>query len=101
MFKMLAGVDMVHVPYRGAGPALTEVLGGQAQLYFSPLSATIGYIRAGTLRVLAVTTEKRSEALPEFRRCVNWFRATKPVSCTAWARRKTRRPKSSTSSTKS
>ncbi len=65
MFKMLAGVDMVHVPYRGAGPALTGVLGGQAQLYFSPLSATIGYIRAGTLRVLAVTTEKRSEALPD------------------------------------
>ncbi|MBI3758522.1 MAG: hypothetical protein HY269_02055, partial [Deltaproteobacteria bacterium] len=65
MFKMLAGVDMVHVPYRGAGPALTGVLGGQAQLYFSPLSATIGYIRVGTLRVLAVTTEKRSEALPD------------------------------------
>jgi tripartite-type tricarboxylate transporter receptor subunit TctC len=65
MFKMLAGVDMVHVPYRGAGPALTGVLGGQAQVYFSPLSATIGYIRADTLRVLGVTTEKRSDALPD------------------------------------
>lgn len=63
MFKMLAGVDMVHVPYRGAGPALTGVLGGQAQLYFSPLSATIGHIRDGTLRVLAVTTSARSDAL--------------------------------------
>ena len=65
MFKMLAGVDMVHVPYRGAGPALTGLLGAQAQLYFSPLSATIEYIRAGTLRVLAVTTARRSDALPD------------------------------------
>ena len=50
---------------RGAGPALTGVVGGQAQVYFSPLSATIGYIRAGTLRVLAVTTASRSDALPD------------------------------------
>jgi tripartite-type tricarboxylate transporter receptor subunit TctC len=65
MFKMLAGVNMVHVPYRGAGPALTGVLGGQAQVYFSPMSATIGYVRGGQLRALAVTTTKRSEALPD------------------------------------
>jgi tripartite-type tricarboxylate transporter receptor subunit TctC len=65
MFKMLAGVDMVHVPYRGAGPALIDVLSGQAQVYFSPLSATIGYIRAGTLRVLGVTTENRSSSLAD------------------------------------
>jgi tripartite-type tricarboxylate transporter receptor subunit TctC len=65
MFKMLAGVDMVHVPYRGAGPALAGVLGGQAQLYFSPLSATIGHVRHGQLRVLGVTTEKRSAVLPD------------------------------------
>jgi tripartite-type tricarboxylate transporter receptor subunit TctC len=65
MFKMLAGVDMVHVPYRGAGPALAAVLGGQAQLYFSPLSATVGYVRQGQLRALAVTTEKRSAVLPD------------------------------------
>jgi tripartite-type tricarboxylate transporter receptor subunit TctC len=64
MFKMLAGVDMLHVPYRGAGPALTGVVGGQAQVYFSPLSATIGYIRADTLRVFAVTTAERSAVLP-------------------------------------
>ena len=55
MFKMLAGVDMVHVPYRGAGPALTAVVSGQAQLYFSPLSATLGYVKQGQLRILAVT----------------------------------------------
>jgi tripartite-type tricarboxylate transporter receptor subunit TctC len=65
MFKMLAGVDMVHVPYRGAGPALTGVLGGQAQVYFSPLSATIGYIRQDQLRVIGVTTTKRSDALAD------------------------------------
>ncbi len=65
MFKMLAGVDMVHVPYRGAGPALTGLLGGQAQVYFSPLSATIEYIRSGRLRALAVTTEKRSDVLAD------------------------------------
>ncbi len=65
MFNMLAGVKMIHVPYRGAGPALTGVLGGQAQVYFSPLSATIGYIRQDQLRVLGVTTEKRSGALPD------------------------------------
>ncbi len=65
MFKMMAGVDMVHVPYRGAGPALVGVLGAQAQVYFSPLSAAIENVRAGRLRALAVTTTKRSEALPD------------------------------------
>jgi tripartite-type tricarboxylate transporter receptor subunit TctC len=65
LFKMLAGVDLVHVPYRGAGPALTGVLGGQAHLYFSPLSATIGHIRQDQLRALGVTTAKRSDALAD------------------------------------
>jgi tripartite-type tricarboxylate transporter receptor subunit TctC len=65
MLKMLAGVDMVHVPYRGAAPALTAVLAGQAHVYFSPLSATIGYVRQNQLRMLAVTTEKRSAVVPE------------------------------------
>jgi tripartite-type tricarboxylate transporter receptor subunit TctC len=65
MFKMLAGVDLVHVPHRGAGPALAAVLGAQAQVYFSPLSAAISYVRQGQLRALAVTTEKRSTLLPE------------------------------------
>jgi tripartite-type tricarboxylate transporter receptor subunit TctC len=65
MFKMLAGVNMVHVPYRGAGPALKDLLGGQVHLYFSPLSATIGYVRGGQLRALAVTTADRSAAMPD------------------------------------
>ena len=100
MFKMLAGVDMVHVPYRGAGPALIDMLSGQAQVYFSPLSATIGYIRAGTLRALGVTTENRSGSLadiPAIRELVPGYDATR---CTAWSRRKTRRLRSSTSSTR-
>jgi len=79
MFKMLAGVDMVHVPYRGAGPALAGVLAGQAQVYFSPLSATIGYVRQDQLRVLGVTTDERSTALadiPAIRELVPGYEAS-------------------------
>jgi tripartite-type tricarboxylate transporter receptor subunit TctC len=65
LFKMMAGVDMVHVPYRGAGPSLTNLIGGQVQVTFESTPASIGYIRAGTLRALAVTTTSRSEALPD------------------------------------
>jgi tripartite-type tricarboxylate transporter receptor subunit TctC len=65
LFKMLTAVDMVHVPYRGAGPALTGLLGGQVQVYFSPMTAAIEYVRAGKLRALAVTTTARSPVLPD------------------------------------
>ena len=66
LFKMMAGVDMVHVPYRGGAPALTDLLGGQVQVMFSvTMSASIEHIRAGKLRALAVTTATRSEALPD------------------------------------
>jgi tripartite-type tricarboxylate transporter receptor subunit TctC len=65
LFKMMAGVDMVHVPYRGGEPALTDLLGGQMQVYFPPMIASIDFIRAGKLRALAVTTATRSEALPD------------------------------------
>jgi tripartite-type tricarboxylate transporter receptor subunit TctC len=54
-----------HIAYRGSPPALTDLLGGQVQLYFSTTTASIAYIRAGTLRALAVTTATRSEALPD------------------------------------
>jgi tripartite-type tricarboxylate transporter receptor subunit TctC len=64
LFKMMTGVNMVHVPYRGAAPALTELLGGQVQVTFSD-SSSIEYIRAGKLRALAVTTAARSVALPD------------------------------------
>jgi tripartite-type tricarboxylate transporter receptor subunit TctC len=65
LFKMLAGVHMVHVPYRGAGPALTDLLGGQVQVFFGGISASIEHIRAGKLRALAVTTATRSPVLPD------------------------------------
>jgi tripartite-type tricarboxylate transporter receptor subunit TctC len=63
-FKLTAGVDLVHVPYRGAGPALTDLLGGQVMMSFAGIAGSIEYIRTGKLRALAVTTATRSEALP-------------------------------------
>ena len=65
LFKLIAGVDMVHVPYRGGGPALADLIGGQTQLMFPGLTAAIAYVRAGTLRPLAVTTAARLQVLPE------------------------------------
>ena len=65
MFKMMAGVEMQHVPYRGSAPMLTDLLAGQVQVAFDNLPASIEHIRAGKLRALAVTTEKRSEMLPD------------------------------------
>jgi len=65
LFKMMAGVNMVHVPYRGGGPALTDLVGGQVQVYFASTVGSIEYIRTGRLRALAVTTATRSEALPD------------------------------------
>jgi len=65
LFKMMAGVDMVHVPYRGGGPALSDLLGGQVQVYFATTASSVEYIRAGRLRALAVTTATRSDALPD------------------------------------
>ena len=64
LFKMMAGVNLLHVPYRGAAPALTDLMGGQVQVIFDNLPSSIEYIRAGRLRALAVTTSTRSEALP-------------------------------------
>jgi tripartite-type tricarboxylate transporter receptor subunit TctC len=65
LFKMMTQVDMVHVPYRGGGPALADLLGGQVQVYFGSLSTSVGHIKAGQLRALGVTTQTRSEALPD------------------------------------
>jgi tripartite-type tricarboxylate transporter receptor subunit TctC len=64
LFKLMAGIDMVHVPYRGTASALTDLLGGQVQVLFLSPASSIGYIRAGTLRGLAVTSAARSQALP-------------------------------------
>jgi tripartite-type tricarboxylate transporter receptor subunit TctC len=65
LFKMMTGVDIQHVPYRGAGPALTDLIGGQVQVMFDNTTSSIGHIRAGKLRPLAVTTHTRWEGLPE------------------------------------
>ena len=65
LFKMMTGVDMVHVPYRGVAPALTDLISGQVQVMFSASTSSIGHIKAGRLRALAVTTATRSEALPD------------------------------------
>jgi tripartite-type tricarboxylate transporter receptor subunit TctC len=65
LFKMMTGVDMIHVPYRGGAPALTDLLGGQVQVAFIGSVASIEYIRTDKLRPLAVTTATRSEALPD------------------------------------
>jgi tripartite-type tricarboxylate transporter receptor subunit TctC len=65
LFKLMTGVDMVHVPYRGVAPALTDLLGGQVQITFATMPSSIAYIRAGKLRPLAVTTTTRSDELPE------------------------------------
>ncbi len=65
LFKMMTGVDMVHVPYRSGGPALTDLLGGQVQVMFPATVSSIEYIRDGRLRALAVTTATRSDTLPD------------------------------------
>ena len=65
LFKMMAGVDLVHVPYRGGAPATTDLVGGQIQVIFSPVSESIQHIKAGSLRPLGVTTAARLDVLPD------------------------------------
>jgi tripartite-type tricarboxylate transporter receptor subunit TctC len=65
LFKMMAGVDMIHVPYRGGAPAMTDLMAGQVQVVFNPVPESMEFIRAGKLRPLAVTTATRSEVLPD------------------------------------
>jgi tripartite-type tricarboxylate transporter receptor subunit TctC len=65
LFMMMTGTNLVHVPYRGASPALTDMLGGEVQVFFDNLPSSIAYIRAGRLRALAVTTATRAATLPD------------------------------------
>ena len=65
LFKMMTGVNLIHVPYRSAGPALIDLISGQVQVMFDNMASSIEYIRAGKLRALAVTTTMRSETLPD------------------------------------
>jgi tripartite-type tricarboxylate transporter receptor subunit TctC len=91
LFKMMAGIDMVHVPYRGAVPALTDLLGGQVQVMFDNLASSLEYIRAGRLRPLGLTTMCRpwANSCPASRRALN----------SASAHPRARRPRSSRGST--
>jgi tripartite-type tricarboxylate transporter receptor subunit TctC len=65
LFQRDAGVSFLHVPYRGSAPALTDMIGGQVQIMFDTLSSSVEYVKAGKLRAIAVTTEKRSDILPD------------------------------------
>ena len=65
MFKTMAGLDLVHVPYRGAGPAMVDLMGGQLQVMFNTMSASLQYIKAGKLRALGIATKTRQAALPD------------------------------------
>ena len=65
LFQMVTGITMVHVPYHGGAPALSDLQGGRVQVLFDPIPASMGFIRSGKLRVLAVTTASRSQALPD------------------------------------
>lgn len=92
LFKMMTGVEMVHVPYRSVAAGLTDMLSGQVQVTFGTTASTIEYIRAGTLRPLAVTTTERAEALPDLPPIADfvpgyeasaWFGAGAPASTPA------------------
>jgi tripartite-type tricarboxylate transporter receptor subunit TctC len=65
LFKMMTGIDMRHVPYRGSPPALTDLMGGQVQVYFGAVSESLEHVRTGKLRALALTNSARWEALPD------------------------------------
>jgi len=65
LLKMMTGVPLVHVPFRGNGPALTALLGGQVELQFATLASSVEFIKSGKLRALGITTARRSEALPD------------------------------------
>ena len=75
LFKMMTGVNMLHVPYRGGAPALADLLGGQVQVFFAGTPESIEYIRAGKLRALAVTTAARSDAVPDIPTVADFFPA--------------------------
>jgi tripartite-type tricarboxylate transporter receptor subunit TctC len=99
LFKMLAGVNMVHVPYRGASAALADLIGGQVQVMFAAVTSSIEYIKAGRLRALAVTTATRSEALPDLPTLADFVSGYEDSNWGAWARPRTLLRPSSTRST--
>ena len=99
LFKMMTGINMLHVPYRGGAPAITDLLGGQVQVLFDAVASSTEYIKAGRLRALAVTSATRLEAFPEFRPSAILCRASRRARSLVSAHREARQPKSSTRST--
>jgi tripartite-type tricarboxylate transporter receptor subunit TctC len=101
MFKMMTGIDLVHVPYRGAGPAMVDLMGGQVQVMFNTMSASLQHVRAGKLRALAVATKTRHRVpCRTSRRWPSSCRASRRVSGLASRGRKACRPRSWISSTR-
>ena len=99
LFKMMAGIDMVHVPYRSVAAAMTDMLSGQVQVAFGTSASTIEYVRAGTLRALAVTTATRSDCCRSCRQSPNSCRATRRAHGSGLQRRGIRQSKLSKGST--
>ena len=100
LFKMMTGVDLLHVPYRGSAPALTDMLAGQVHVMFDNMPPSLPHIKAGKLRALGVTTAQRSEALPDVpdgRR--DGRRATRRARSSDWRFPRARRRASSSGST--
>ncbi len=92
LFRILAGAEIVHVPYKGAGPAMVDVLSGQIQLYFATMPAAMPHVKSGKLAPVAVTSAKRSQAMPELPTIAESASpAMKPRRGTGCSRRRTRR----------
>jgi tripartite-type tricarboxylate transporter receptor subunit TctC len=100
LFKMMTGVEMIHVPYRSGAPALTDLLAGQVQVMFPATVSSIEYIRAGRLRALAVTTTTRSELLPDIPTMAEFVPGYEAIIGSASAHQRPRRPRSWRSSTR-
>ena len=99
LFKMMTGVNMVHMPYQGGAPALTDMISGQVQVMFDNVPTSIEFIRAGKLRPLAVTTANRSEVLPDLPTVADFVPGYEASAGTGSVRQGGRRPRSSTGST--
>jgi len=91
LFKMMTGLKMAHIPYKGSAPMLTDLLGGQVPVTFDNLPSSIAHIKAGKLRALAVTTAKRSKSCPMFRPSPKRCRATRQAHSSASACPRVRR----------
>jgi len=100
LFKLMTGVDTVHIQYRGNGPALIDLLAGQVQVAFDTMPDSIEYIRAGKLRALAVSTVTRSHALPDLPTVAEFVPGYESSGYFGFGARQRRLPRSSTSSTR-